>query len=241
MRILVLLLLFLIAFGSIAAQAAELPSSERSRRAVEGALSRLQGELEQAGLQAGQPIFIRIFKQSSELELWIAEEDRFRLFKTYGICSFSGWLGPKLRQGDRQSPEGFYYVTPGRMNPYSSFHLSFDLGYPNRYDRHHGRTGGDLMVHGSCVSIGCYAMTDERIEEIYALAEAALRQGQPYFRVHIFPFRMIDENFRRHRGSQWQSFWENLREGYDIFQQFGLPPNVEVVDGRYHFEPLDQP
>jgi murein L,D-transpeptidase YafK len=179
---------------------------------------------------------VRIFKESRELELWVENDGRFALFRTYEICTFSGHLGPKLRTGDLQSPEGFYFVTPDRMNPASRFHLSFNLGYPNAYDRHHGRTGGFLMVHGDCVSIGCYAMTDAQIEEIYTLADAALRQGQPFFRVHIFPFRMTVRNMQRHRDSRWREFWRNLEEGYDFFERHGRPPNVEVRNGKYVFE-----
>ncbi|MCA1789736.1 MAG: murein L,D-transpeptidase, partial [Thioalkalivibrio sp.] len=183
----------------------------------------------------GAPIFIRIFKESRELEVWIENGERFELFRTYPICTYSGGLGPKLRTGDGKSPEGFYFVTPGRMNPSSQFHLSFNLGFPNAYDRAHGRTGSALMVHGNCVSIGCYAMTDARIEEIYALGDAALRAGQPFFRVHVFPFRMTPENMAPHNGSKWADFWRNLKEGYDYFENTGRPPNVEAVNGRYVF------
>jgi murein L,D-transpeptidase YafK len=187
-------------------------------------------------LRFGAPIFVRIFKESRQLELWIENADHFELFKTYDICTFSGHLGPKLRTGDLQSPEGFYFVTPGRMNPVSEFHLSFNLGYPNAYDRARDRTGSALMVHGDCVSIGCYAMTDAGIEEIYTLADAALRSGQPFFRVHVFPFRMTARNMQRHHNSKWREYWENLKEGYDFFERTGRPPNVEVQGDRYVFE-----
>ena len=126
-------------------------------------------------------------------------------------------------------------MTPGQLNPSSRFHLSFDLGYPNAYDRAHGRTGSALMVHGDCVSIGCYAMTDAGIEEIYALADAALRGGQTLFRMHVFPFRLTAENLLQHRYSRWYSFWENLQEGYRLFEEHGRPPDVEVRDGEYVF------
>jgi len=122
------------------------------------------------------------------------------------------------------------------MNPMSRFHLSFDLGYPNAYDRYYGRTGSALMVHGDCVSIGCYAMTDPGIEEIYALADAALRGGQPFFRVHIFPFRRTPDRIRRSRGSRWWEVWRNLQEGYAFFEREGRPPDVNVREGRYVFE-----
>jgi murein L,D-transpeptidase YafK len=184
------------------------------------------------------PVFVRIFKDSKHLEVWVEreKEGRFKLFKTYEICTFSGSLGPKLTEGDLQSPEGFYFVTPERMNPASRFHLSFNLGYPNTYDRAHGRTGSALMVHGSCVSIGCYAMTDAGIEEIYALTDAALRAGQPFFRVHVFPFALTDERLREQRGFRWREFWENLKEGYDYFEREGRPPNVRVRASRYVFD-----
>jgi murein L,D-transpeptidase YafK len=214
----------------------DVPSSQRSREAIASVRPQLEDALTQEGLTFGSPIFIRIFKESRELEVWIESGDRFRLFRTYPICTFSGDLGPKERQGDNQAPEGFYYVTPARMNPLSQFHLSFDLGYPNAYDRAYRRTGSALMVHGDCVSIGCFAMTDDGIEEIYALADAALRSGQRFFRVHIFPFRMTEESMRDHGGSEWLSFWENLREGYDFFEEAHRPPNVLVRGNRYVFE-----
>ena len=179
--------------------AADVPSSPRSRAAINRVAPELKQELEAKGLEFGAPIFLRIFKASRELEIWVESDTRFMRFKTYRICSFSGGLGPKARTGDGQSPEGFYFVNSSRMNPSSRFHLSFNLGFPNAYDRAHGRTGSFLMVHGDCVSIGCYAMTNDGIEEIYALADAALRNGQPFFRVHVFPFHMTDENLEAHR------------------------------------------
>lgn len=218
------------------AQAVEPPSSARSRSVIKRVTPFLEKSLREENLRLGAPIFIRIFKEERQLEVWLDDGGRFQLYRTYRICTYSGDLGPKLRQGDLQSPEGFYFVTPGRMNPYSRFHLSFNIGYPNAYDRHHGRTGSALMVHGNCVSIGCYAMTDPSIEEIYAVADAALRNGQPFFRVHIFPFRMTIEKMESHRVSKWQDFWENLKEGYDFFERSGRPPNVGVRQGRYVFE-----
>lgn len=218
------------------AGANEVPTSARSQAAIERVEPDLKNRLRQRGLRYGAPVFVRIFKQSSQLELWIENDNRFELFRTYDICTFSGNLGPKLRTGDLQSPEGFYFVNAGRMNPASQFHLSFNLGYPNAYDRHHGRTGSALMVHGNCVSIGCYAMTDPSIEQIYALAEAALRNGQNFFRVHVFPFRMTQHNMQQHRDSHWYKFWQNLKQGYDFFEHTRRPPNVEVKNGRYVFE-----
>lgn len=232
----IVLLLVALACTLATAAAGEIPSSPRSRAAIQRVKPSLETALRAKELRFGTPMFIRIFKESRQLELWLDDGDRFVLFKTYEICTFSGGLGPKRRRGDLQSPEGFYFVTPERLNPLSKFHLSFSLGYPNAYDRAHGRTGSALMVHGDCVSIGCYAMTDAGIEEIYALADAAFRGGQPFFRVHVFPFRMTAEGMAKHEKSRWTEFWENLREGYDFFERSGRPPNVEVRGGRYVFE-----
>ena len=220
------------------AEAQDIPSSARSRGAISRVKHKLQRDFSSEGFNWGTPIFVRIFKKTKELEIWLKDRKKFRLFKTYKICTY-GWrsLGPKTRQGDGRAPEGFYYVLPRQINPLSQFHLSFNLGYPNAYDRVHGRTGSALMVHGSCVSIGCYAMTDKSIEEIFALADASLRNGQRFFRVHIFPFRMTDKNMNDHKYSEWYKFWENLKEGYDFFEKNGHnPPNVKVKKKRYVFE-----
>lgn len=215
----------------------ELPTSHRADEAIKKQTPILAKQLSKQDLSLGSSLFIRIFKQSAELEVWLENDNtkQFQLFKTYPICSFSGELGPKLREGDLQSPEGFYYVKGNQLNPWSRFHLSFNLGYPNHFDRAHGRTGNALMVHGNCVSIGCYAMTDSYIEEIYTLAYNALKQGQMYFRVHIFPFRMTPENMRAYQSSRWIGFWQNLQQGYLWFEQHKQPPNVEVVNKQYVF------
>lgn len=213
--------------------------SERSEEAASRIGPALETELTEKQLSLGLPLFLRVFKEESELEVWMepAPGQDFVLFKTYPICAWSGDLGPKLKEGDRQSPEGFYFVPPARMNPDSRFHLSFDLGFPNEYDQHHDRTGTYLMIHGDCVSIGCYAMTDEAIEEIYTLAVAALQNGQSFFRVHSFPFRMSDERMDSlDEEGEWFAFWSNLKEGYDYFEFLHRPPNVTVIDGKYHFQ-----
>jgi len=218
-----------------AVAAVEVPSSRRSREATADVRKHLDDELLVKDLRLGAPVFLRIFKESWELEVWVECDSTFAHFKTYEICSYSGTLGPKTRVGDLQAPEGFYFVTPSRLNPSSQFHLSFNLGYPNAYDRAHGCTGSALMVHGSCVSIGCFAMTDPRIEEIYTMVDAALRAGQPYVRVHIFPFRMTREGLRMEDDSPWVEFWANLYQGYAHFERTGRPPNVEVSAGKYVF------
>jgi murein L,D-transpeptidase YafK len=186
------------------------------------------------GMDTNAPIFVRIFKEDSELEVWKQRDDgRFYHFKTYPICNWSGDLGPKIRQGDKQAPEGFYTVSREQMNPESQYHLAFNLGYPNAYDRANRRTGQFLMVHGNCKSVGCYAMTDALIEEIYAIAREAFIGGQDTFHVHAFPFRMDEANMARHAGSEWAPFWKTLKEGYDHFELTRQVPNVAVCSRRY--------
>jgi murein L,D-transpeptidase YafK len=190
--------------------------------------------LARKGMTAEAPIFVRIFKEESELEIWKQREDgRFYHFKTYAICQWSGGLGPKIKQGDKQAPEGFYTVSAGQLNPNSSFYLAFNLGYPNAYDRVHNRTGDFLMVHGQCTSSGCYAMTDALMEEIYGLARDALRAGQKSFHVQALPFRMTDQNMARHATNMWYPFWTTLKEGYDAFERDRIPPEFTVCERRY--------
>jgi murein L,D-transpeptidase YafK len=190
------------------------------------------------GMSTGAPIFVRVFKEESELEIWKARDDgRYYHFKTYPICMWSGELGPKVRQGDKQAPEGFYTITKRQMNPKSSFYLAFNLGFPNAYDRVHGRTGDFLMVHGKCTSAGCYAMTDGLVEEIYALARDQFDAGHDSFEVHAFPFRMTAENMARHKGNKWYPFWQALKEGYDHFEVARQPPAIAVCERRYVVNP----
>ncbi len=184
-------------------------------------------------LKSGLPIFIRIFKKSSELELWMQKNNEFIHVKTYPICRWSGNLGPKLEQGDKQSPEGFYKVAKHQLNPDSKYHLSFNLGYPNKYDRAHERTGNFLMVHGKCVSAGCYAITDVGIDEVYQFAEDALGSGQSQFEVHVFPFRMNDENLQEYKDNRWYSFWLNLKPAYDWFETNKTLPIIRLKNKNY--------
>ncbi|MFT4078606.1 L,D-transpeptidase family protein [Rhodomicrobium sp.] len=185
------------------------------------------------GMRPDAPIFIRIFKEESELEVWKFKEGRFQHFRTYPICAWSGTLGPKIQTGDRQSPEGFYTVTRAQMNPRSNYYLAFNLGYPNTHDQVNGHTGSALMVHGNCKSVGCYAMTDAYIEEIYILAREAFDAGQTKFHVQALPFRMTAANMAKHRDSPWYSFWGRLKEGYDSFEATGKPPIVKVCGKQY--------
>lgn len=232
-----LFILLLLISNSLMSQA--IPTSSRSQSAFNKVSPQLVVDLQKHGLKLGSEIFIRIFKQEAELEVWVKKDKSFELFRSYPICTFGfGGLGPKLKEGDGKAPEGFYYVKANQLNPNSSYHLSFNLGYPNRFDRAHNRTGSALMVHGNCVSIGCYAMTDSKIEEIYTMANEAISQGQDFFRVHVFPFKMTKENMAKHQSSQWYNFWVNLKQGYDYFiaNKFN-PPNVDVQGLKYIFNP----
>jgi len=216
---------------------AQSSSEKRDQAAAERVLPELKKALEAKGLRVGAPVFIRVFKEERQLELWVKKDGgTYELFRTYPVVAISGELGPKLAEGDNQAPEGFYHVPPAAMKPDSTFHLAFNLGYPNAYDRAHGRTGSFLMVHGAEVSIGCYAMTNEKIEEIYTLCDLALKNGQAFFRVHAFPFRMTDKRMADAAGNQWEDFWKNLKEGYDFFEREKTPPEVSVSGGRYVFQ-----
>ncbi|TMJ75712.1 MAG: murein L,D-transpeptidase [Alphaproteobacteria bacterium] len=186
------------------------------------------------GMDVQAPIFVRIFKEESELELWKQRDDgHFYHFKTYPICNWSGDLGPKVRYGDRQAPEGFYTITREQMNPDSKYHLALNLGYPNAFDRAWKRNGDFLMIHGSCKSAGCYAMTDALIEEIYAIARESFIGGSDSFQVHAYPFRMTDQNMARFASHEAYPFWQTMKEGYDYFELTRKLPTVAVCNRRY--------
>ncbi len=217
------------------------PGTERARRAAERVRGGLQADLARLGLRVGNPVFLRAFKEEEVLELWVLQKESGRhvLFRKYPVAAWSGSLGPKLAEGDGQVPEGFYAVGPAAMKPDSDFHLAFNIGYPNAYDRHHGRTGSFIMIHGNRVSSGCLAMTDEKIEEIYTLCDAALREGQPFFRVHIFPFRMTETRMAEAAADRSIGFWREIQAGYRWFEQHRVPPEVIVRDGAYRFSAGD--
>jgi murein L,D-transpeptidase YafK len=198
---------------------------------------RVLAELKAKRMEKDSPILMRIFKEEAELEVWKQDDNgRFALFRSYPICRFSGELGPKIKTGDRQAPEGFYTITPGLMNPNSSQYLAINTGFPNAYDRANGRTGSFLMIHGGCSSAGCYAMTDEQMAEIYALAREAFFGGQTSFQLQAYPFRMTPLNMARHRNSPHMAFWTMLKEGHDHFEVTHLEPRVGVCEKRYIFE-----
>ena len=200
----------------------------------------LTADMSAKGMAPADPIFVRIFKKESELEVWKRDRSgQYALLKTYPMCRWSGQLGPKQREGDRQAPEGFYTVTPELMNPRSQFHLSFNLGYPNALERSQGFSGSALMVHGACTSAGCFAMTDDGVSEIYAMAREAFAGGQKSFQVQSLPFRMSPENMAVHRNNRHFAFWKNLKEGSDHFEATRQPPRLASCGRRYVFNPAD--
>ncbi len=200
-------------------------------------LSDLSARLARQNMKLGDAIFVRIFKREFELEMWVKHGDRIELFATYPVCMWSGGLGPKMKQGDKQAPEGFYTVDSSALNPNSQYHRSFNLGFPNAFDSAHGRSGSLLMVHGDCRSIGCYAMAHGVIDEIWSLLTSALTAGQRRVQVQVFPFRMDETNMSRHAENPNIGFWRQLRAGYDAFVRDRVPPNVSVCDGRYIIRP----
>jgi len=198
---------------------------------------KLLADIEAKNMDKGSPILVRLFKQEAELEVW--KQDRtghFALLKTYPICRWSGDLGPKIKEGDRQAPEGFYSITPAQMNPQSAYYLSFNMGYPNAYDKAWGRTGSQLMVHGDCSSRGCYAMTDEQISEIYALGRESFFGGQGAFQVQAYPFRMNAQNMAKYRNNPNMPFWKMIKEGNDHFEVTKQEPKVDFCEKKYVFD-----
>ncbi len=188
------------------------------------------------------PMLVRIFKQEAELEVWKQDRSgRFALLKTYPICRWSGDLGPKVKEGDRQAPEGFYSISPAQMNPQSSFYLSFNTGYPNAFDKALGRTGSQLMVHGDCSSRGCYAMTDEQIAEIYSLGRESFFGGQRAFQLQAYPFKMTPVNMAKHRNNPNMPFWKMIKQGWDHFEVTRLEPKVDFCEKKYVFDAIKAP
>lgn len=214
-------------------------STTHSRSVVSKTADSLRGGLSRIGVRLGDPVFIRVFKEENELELWMKPqgEPDYTLFKVYRIKDWAGAPGPKLREGDGQTPEGFYYISASRMIPDSKHFLAMDLGFPNDYDTYHGRTGKDMLVHGSGRHAGSFALGAANMSEIYTLAQAAMDDGQPFFRVNVFPFRMTDKRMELEwrRQPRWISFWQNLKEGYDFFENVNYPPDVAVQAGKYAF------
>jgi murein L,D-transpeptidase YafK len=213
----------------------DIPTSGRSQAPLS---EKMLNDITSKNMDKDSPILVRLFKEESEFEVWKKNRDgEFALLKTYPICRWSGDLGPKKKEGDRQAPEGFYTITPGQMNPASNYYLAFNTGFPNAYDRSMGYTGSELMVHGDCSSRGCYAMTDEQIQEIYALGRESFFGGQRSFQLQAFPFRMTAMNMAKHRNNPNFAFWKMIKDGYDHFEASHQEPKVAVCERRYVFDP----
>ncbi|GJK52349.1 peptidoglycan meso-diaminopimelic acid protein amidase [Serratia sp. TMDUHS_CL] len=181
----------------------------------------------------GSPVYIQIFKEERKLELYARMGNEFRLVNTFPICNFSGGLGPKRREGDFKSPEGFYSVDARHLKPDSKYYRAINIGFPNDYDKSQGYSGAYLMIHGECKSIGCYAMTNTYMDEIYRYVEAAFAYGQSRVDISIYPFRMTEQNLKRHASSSYIAFWRQLKPGYDYFAKNHQPPTMGVVNGQY--------
>lgn len=197
---------------------------------------KLVKEMRAKGMTRTSSILARVFKEEGKLEIWKQKTNgRYAMAASYDICKMSGKLGPKFTEGDRQSPEGFYTVRPAQLNPNSKYHLAFNVGYPNAYDRANGRTGSNLMVHGACSSSGCFSMNNAQMEQIYAFARDAFKGGQTEFQIQSYPFRMTAANMARYRNDPNYDFWKMLKEGYDQFEITRVPVKVDVCEKRYVF------
>ena len=197
--------------------------------------AQLPGDLAAIGARLGAPMLLRVFKQEREVEVWVQPEDQqtFVLFRIFPICFYSGKLGPKVKEGDMQSPEGFYFVGPAQMRAKSQYHRAIDFAFPNDYDAAQGYTGTELLIHGNCVSSGCYAMTDPFVEQLYELGSATAATAAQGFWIHAFPFHMTAEALAEQQDSPWFGFWQQLKAGYDAFETSRIPPHIRVDGGRY--------
>ncbi|EJF74632.1 murein L,D-transpeptidase [Bartonella alsatica] len=225
----------LFTIGVLTACEGRLPASIRAK--VEQPLPQeIRNRMVLHNIDPYAPIMMRFFKKENVAEIWKqSRSGAFVLLARYSICKWSGQLGPKYKEGDLQTPEGFYTVSANQMNPYSKYYLAFNIGFPNLYDQANGRTGSNLMVHGSCFSAGCYSMSDKNMAQIYAFARDAFRGGQKEFQLHAFPFRMTDANMVRHRSDPHYQFWVMLKKGYDFFEENRMPPTVDVYEKHYVF------
>jgi murein L,D-transpeptidase YafK len=214
---------------------AELPDSKRASTARAAAWPRLQTELNDHGFDKNYRLYIRIIKQLDLMEVWAKRGSKYEIFKRYNVCYYSGGLGTKVNRGDGKSPEGFYTIGAKQLNPVSTYHLAINIGYPNKLEQLKGCTGDAIMLHGSCASIGCYAMTNPTIEEIYTLVYKALDAGQKEIGLAILPFRMDNEHLKNFATSPYYSFWKNMQPGYELFEKNHIPPVVNIMNKQYAF------
>jgi murein L,D-transpeptidase YafK len=209
-------------------------------------------------LELGSPVFIRVYKQTSEMQLWVQQGSHYVLFKTYGICRWAGGLGPKFYEGDNQSPEGLYHITSSDLIVNPRWDRAMNINYPNNFDRANGRTGSSILIHGKCASIGCFAIQDANVEEVYAAVRAALHNGQARVPVLVLPFRFAEVAPSVNDTLKMDNFWIDLRRADLLFDRDRIPPAAWLCDGRYYFsdrrgdshrhavqlpgcKPLDQP
>ena len=212
-----------------------IPDSKHAADIRTAVWPKLQKSLNYNGFRDDQPIYVRLFKEPGMLEIWVKSGPKYKLFKQYLICTYSGGLGTKTLDHDGKCPEGFYSITPSQLNPVSNYHLAINVGYPNVYDQQHGYTGNAIMIHGDCRSIGCYAMTDPMIEEIYTMVYEAFVHGQQSISVNIFPFKLSSQNIEKYSNYPYVSFWKHLKPGYDIFERDHVPAVVVVENKTYKF------
>lgn len=213
----------------------ELPDSKLAKNVREAVWPKLQKELKQKGFKSNSPIYIRIFKEADLFEVWVKSGSQYHLFKTYDICYFSGGLGTKTQSGDGKSPEGFYTIEPKQLNPASTYYLAINIGYPNKLEAMKGYTGDAIMIHGHCASIGCYAMTDPRIEEIYTLVYKAFQTGQQKINLDIYPFRLDNTHLSIYKNSPYMPFWKTMKPGYDLFEKNHIPAVAGIKAEEYSF------
>ncbi|WP_316816174.1 murein L,D-transpeptidase family protein [Pedobacter nyackensis] len=211
---------------------------ERVKTAYDQKWDNLKNELSKKGVDGPFKLFMTAYKSEGKLEVWLQTESQkqYKHFKTYNFCEHSGTLGPKTKEGDRQTPEGFYHISA--FNPKSNFYLSLGINYPNSVDRLRSgedKPGSDIYIHGSCVTIGCIPLTDEKIKEVYVLAVEARNSGQTNIPVYIFPFKMTERNFKKHTAQYpiQTKFWQSLQPGYAYFEKNRTLPKVIQVKGNY--------
>jgi murein L,D-transpeptidase YafK len=208
------------------------------RSSVSTAVARenlLAAEFAAKGLKLGSPIFIRIYKNTSKMELWVEQGARYVLFKTYGICRWAGGLGPKMHEGDNQSPEGLYHISSDDLIVNPRWHRAMNINYPNRFDVMNGRGGSGILIHGKCGSVGCFAIQDGNVEEVYDAVRAALHNGQARIPVLALPFRFAKYAPAVEDTMRLNDFWSDLRRADILFDRDRLPPTAYVCDGRYYF------
>jgi len=212
---------------------------DRVKNAYDEKWITLQADLKKAGVKGKFDLYIAAYKTEGKFEVWLktSAQQPYQLFKTYDFCAHSGTLGPKVFEGDLQTPEGFYHINV--FNPESNFHLSLGINYPNKVDAvrtgKNQKPGGDIYIHGACATVGCIPLTDEKIKEVYILAVEAQNAGQKEIPVHIYPFKLTNANLKKYSAiyPQHKSLWETLQLGYTYFEQHKSLPIINQVKGNY--------